>query len=79
MPDYYSLLSFSIIFFNAQELALGLATAGNGLDTDDLLNNAPASYDGGLLKFRKGTYHVMCTRNNNFSNRSQKGTLRVRD
>ncbi|XP_076469495.1 protein DD3-3-like [Babylonia areolata] len=39
------------------------------------LNNAPASYEGVVLKFRKGTYHYMCTRNNNFTNRSQKGTI----
>ncbi|XP_052266870.1 protein DD3-3-like [Dreissena polymorpha] len=41
------------------------------------LNNAPASYPGGLLRFKKGTYHYMCTRNNNFSNRSNKGTIIV--
>ncbi|XP_078001277.1 protein DD3-3-like [Glandiceps talaboti] len=44
---------------------------------NNLLNNAPASYEGALLEFKKGTYHYMCTRNNNFSNRSQKGHLRV--
>lgn len=41
------------------------------------LNNAPASYPGVLLKFRQGTYYYMCTRNNNFTNRSQKGVLIV--
>ncbi|KAK3607200.1 hypothetical protein CHS0354_008884 [Potamilus streckersoni] len=41
------------------------------------LNNAPASYEGAVLRFRKGIYHYMCTRNNNFSNRSQKGTITV--
>jgi plastocyanin len=45
---------------------------------DPLLNDAPPSLIGGmLLKFNAGTYHYMCTRNNNFSNRSQKGTLIV--
>lgn len=44
---------------------------------NSLLNNAPASYEGALLKFRKGTYHYMCTRNNNFTNRSQKGSITV--
>ena len=40
------------------------------------LNNAPASYEGMLLQFtRKSCYHYMCTRNNAFTNRSQKGTL----
>ena len=41
------------------------------------LNNAPASYRGMLLKFSPGTYYYMCTRNNNFSNRNQKGRLHV--
>ncbi|KAK6176567.1 hypothetical protein SNE40_014828 [Patella caerulea] len=41
------------------------------------LNNAPASYEGAVLKFKKGTYHYMCTRNNNFTNRSQKATIIV--
>ena len=42
------------------------------------LNNAPASYRGMLLKFAPGSYYYMCTRNNNFSNRNQKGRLFVR-
>lgn len=42
------------------------------------LDNAPASYKGVVLKFKPGTYHYMCTRNNNFTNRSQKGTITVR-
>lgn len=44
---------------------------------DDLLNNAPASYRGMLLRFAPGTYYYMCTRNNNFTNRNQKGRLVV--
>ena len=32
---------------------------------------------GALLQVSRGTYHMMCTRNNNFSNRAQKGTLTV--
>ncbi|XP_028414346.1 protein DD3-3-like [Dendronephthya gigantea] len=43
-----------------------------------LLNNAPASYRGVLLRFAPGEYYYMCTRNNNFSNRNQKGRLVVR-
>lgn len=47
---------------------------------DDKLNNAPASYFGHVLKFTKpGTLFYMCSRNNNFSNRSQKGALWVKD
>ena len=44
---------------------------------NDLLNNAPASFEGVVLKIQKGNYNYMCSRNNNFSNRSQKGTINV--
>jgi hypothetical protein len=43
-----------------------------------LLNNAAASFPGGVMQFKKGTYNYMCTRNHNFSNRDQKGHLVVR-
>lgn len=44
-----------------------------------LLNNAPASFEGALLCFtERGTYYYISSRNNNFTNRSQKGMLRVR-
>ena len=44
-----------------------------------LLNNAPASFEGALLCYtRNGEYHYIGTRNNNFTNRSQKGKLTVR-
>jgi hypothetical protein len=42
-----------------------------------LLNNAKASFSGAVLKFKRGTYHYICSRNNNFTNRSQKGMLTV--
>lgn len=46
---------------------------------DDTLDNAPASLYGGVFLKAKtaGEYHYMCTRNNNFTNRSQKGTIIV--
>lgn len=44
---------------------------------NNLLNNAPASFQGAVLRFQRGTYHYMSTRNNNFSNRSQKSTITV--
>jgi hypothetical protein len=45
---------------------------------DPLLNDAPPSLIGGVvMKVQAGTYNYMCTRNNNFSNRSQKGSLIV--
>jgi len=43
----------------------------------DQMNNADASFPGMLLKLSKGKYDYMCTRNNNFSNRSQKGSITV--
>lgn len=43
-----------------------------------LLNNVKASFDGAILKFKPGTYHYISSRNNNFTNRSQKGMLSVR-
>ena len=43
-----------------------------------LLNNASPSFEGAILRFTKrGTYHYICSRNNNFTNRSQKGQLTV--
>ena len=44
---------------------------------NELLNNAPASFEGAVLRFQRGTYHYICSRNNNFTNRSQKGRLIV--
>ena len=41
------------------------------------LNNAPASFLGNVMKFTKGKYFYMSTRNNNFSNRAQKGSINV--
>jgi hypothetical protein len=54
-----------------------LDAAGNN-KMDNLLNNAPASFSGMVIKFKtKRTFHYMCTRNNAFTNRSQKGTIIV--
>ena len=44
---------------------------------DSKLNNAPASFHGNIVKLQKGQYYYMCTRNNNFSNRAQKGFINV--
>ena len=45
-------------------------------EMDPLLNNAPASFQGAMFQVIKpGEYNYMCSRNNNFSNRSQKGTI----
>jgi hypothetical protein len=67
-----------------QDCAISAATAGYfrtvGAATDNLnvlLNNAPASFVGGVMMNVQtaGEYNYMCTRNNNFSNRSQKGVM----
>ena len=43
-----------------------------------LLNNASPLFEGAILRFtRHGTYYYICSRNNNFTNRSQKGQLTV--
>jgi hypothetical protein len=42
------------------------------------LNAAPRYFDGGLVKMNKtGTFHYMSSRNNNFSNRDQKGQMQI--
>jgi hypothetical protein len=41
------------------------------------LNMAAALFDGGVIQFSEGTYNYLSTRNNNFSNRSNKGMLIV--
>jgi len=42
------------------------------------LNAAPAYYNGGLVRMNNtGTFYYMSTRNNNFSNRTQKGAITV--
>jgi len=40
-------------------------------------NRFPADPAAGLMKMNKGQYNYMSTRNNNFSNRSQKGVINV--
>jgi len=44
---------------------------------DDELNDASPYFDGGVVQMKAGNYSYMCTRNNNFTNRSQKGTILV--
>jgi hypothetical protein len=67
------------------DCAVTLATSGQFMSEDGpydnfnpTLDTAPPSLVGGvLMQPSEGTYNYMCTRNNNFSNRSQKGTLIV--
>jgi len=63
-------------------VAENLATVGVGSTIDDELDNAPAYYNADLVKFggsagKAGAYIFMCSRNNNFTNRSQKGKVIV--
>lgn len=45
---------------------------------DDELDDAAPYFDGGVISMKAtGIHHYMCSRNNNFTNRSQKGSLQV--
>jgi len=57
---------------------------GHSLDTkaqtmNNLLNNAPASFPGIVLQLKPGTYNYTCSRNNAYTNRSQKATIIVEE
>jgi len=55
---------------------LGVREKRNGDNSE--LNKSPAKVDVGLIEAKEcKTYNYMCTRNNNFSNRSQKGKVVV--
>ena len=68
-----------------KDLAVQLATSGffKSMATatgnfQNQLNDASPTFEGAIIRMKdRGTYHYMCTRNNNFSNRSQKGTILV--
>ncbi|XP_065177864.1 protein DD3-3-like isoform X1 [Sycon ciliatum] len=62
----------------AEDLAL-LRSSGNPRgSTDSELDDMGVYFDLGLKEITQlGTYHYMCTRNNNFSNRNQKGQIIV--
>jgi len=68
----------------AKQLALSKQTGCNANPNNDQqrtncekLNNAAATVDQGLMKFKPGTFSYMSSRNNNFSNRAQKAKLRT--
>jgi hypothetical protein len=56
----------------------GQANEQNSITNCGKLNASPAHYNAGIQKFTAGTYQYINTRNNNFSNRAQKGTLNVK-
>jgi len=67
----------SMAFLNQQ----GCSETTNDQDPTNCgkLNAASAYYNGGLIRMNNtGTFFYMSTRNNNFSNRTQKGTLIVK-
>jgi hypothetical protein len=74
---------------SSKDIAAQLASAGyyecadvkqkcNKSTMQDQLDNALPSYAGLVTSMKKGTYYYMCTRNNNFTNRSQKGKIVVK-
>jgi len=44
---------------------------------NNLLNNSPATFKGLVVQLGPGNYNYTCSRNNNFTNRSQKATIIV--
>ncbi|CBY24803.1 unnamed protein product [Oikopleura dioica] len=78
---------------NTEELELQLASSGfyecfekencdyslneNKNQLQDQLNNAPAYFAGNIVRMNPGVHQYLSTRNNNFSNRAQKGTIIV--
>ena len=81
-PDTY--IPRTQYIFNDTDVAKRFALAQQTctVDSDDcrLLNNASPWFNEFPVRFVEPnkTYHYMCTRNNNFSNRDQKGTIYVR-
>jgi len=59
------------------DVATAFASAGATSAFDGKLADRSCYYNGGLVSFKSGTYYYMCTVNNDFSNRSQKGQLEV--
>jgi hypothetical protein len=74
-------LSLSHATAGYYQCVVGQNCDGHGVDrkpvVDDELDNANASYQGNVFVPAKGTYYYTGMRNNNFSNRSQKGELHV--
>ena len=65
---------------NCKEYTAGQVGEQNSIDNCGKLNGAPAHMDFGLKALStvgRGTYHYISTRNNNFSNRSQKATWQI--
>ena len=71
-------------FTDQNVTACGVFVDGDANEQNDpsncgKLNSAPAHFDAGLMRVtqERGTYHYISTRNNNFSNRGQRGAIVV--
>ena len=62
---------------SAADIALKMASNDKGNGAQKQLNNADPYYNQPPMLLNTGTHHYQCTRNNNFSNRSQKGSIVV--
>jgi len=66
-------------YYQCNQSTTGVKECAREFDNklNDQLNNAPASYGGNVFIPGQGEFHYKCMRNDNFSNRSQKGTIVV--
>ena len=76
LADNYPMRPEDVTMFDSVAEVQEFATLGG---TDKKLDDVDPYFNGGLKQMSRGTYFYMCTRNNNFSNRSQKGTIIVGD
>eukprot|EP00300_Choanocystis_sp_HF-7_P005376 c14048_g1_i2.p1 GENE.c14048_g1_i2~~c14048_g1_i2.p1 ORF type:complete len:544 (-),score=121.10 c14048_g1_i2:43-1674(-) len=68
------------MFLAADEVKFATVGIADPTTIDDELDNVPPYYDGGMIQIGAGVpgvYHYMCTRNNSFSNRDQRGKVTV--
>lgn len=64
-------------FKRAQDVPDPFVIPGCNAQQAEQLDCYPPSYTGMLLKLKPGTYYYMCSRNNNFTNRNQKASIKV--
>ena len=64
-------------FKRAQDVPNPFNVTGCNAKQAEQLDCYPPSYTGLLLKLKPGQYYYMCSRNNNFTNRNQKASIKV--
>jgi hypothetical protein len=65
-------------FKRAQDVPNPFSVPGCNTQQAEQLDCYPPSYTGLLLKLKTGgQYYYMCSRNNNFTNRNQKASIKV--